>query len=244
VPDQLVLRDVIGGYGKAQILNGVTLAAQGGRLTTVIGPNGSGKSTAMRCAAGLLTITSGSVLLNDEDLTTAGIAERVSRGISFVPQERSLFPTMSVKDNITLGSWTRRRSKAARQAIDAAYESFPQVRQWANQTAGALSGGQQRVVELARALVSEPKILVLDEPTAGVAPAQVAEIMSHLRILVDERRVGILLVEQNVPEAIAVSDYVYGLVNGTNDIEGPAAELGADLEGLVRRWLVGSEPAS
>ncbi len=236
-PGSLHLENVASGYGQVRIVNEITLTALAGMLTVIIGPNGSGKSTLLRTAAGLLPVDGGSITLGEHDLTRMTVAERTARGLSFVPQERSLFPTMSVHENMILGSWCSRRQGRAAEAIERAYAALPSVREWKSMHANILSGGQQRQVEVARALANEPTMLLLDEPTAGVAPTQVGEMLGYLRRLVDDWGVGVLLVEQNVPEALEVADHVYCLVNGRNDMDGPAAGFRGDLNAIVNRWM-------
>ena len=234
---------VVSGYGQTRIVNEISLSAEQGRLTVIIGPNGSGKSTLLRTAAGLLPVLEGAIVLGGHDLTAMSVAERTALGLSFVPQERSLFPTMTVHDNMVLGSWCSRRRGRAVEAVERAYEALPSVREWKGLHASVLSGGQQRQVEVARALANEPTMLLLDEPTAGVAPAQVGEMLRYLRRLVDDWGVGVLLVEQNVHEALEIADHVYCLVNGRNDMDGPASEFRGDLNAIVSRWMgtAGSE---
>lgn len=234
---ELRVENLVSGYGSVRIVNGVSLSALPGRLTVIIGPNGCGKSTLLRSIAGLLPVMSGSVKLGEDDVTRWPMPRRTQSGMSFVPQERSLFPAMSVRENMILGSWCSRKSSSASENIAHALEAFPALKEWEGKHAASLSGGQQRQVEVARALVNNPSMLLLDEPTAGVAPAQVGDMLGHLRRLVDDWGVGVLLVEQNVPEALEVADYVYSLVNGRNDLEGPVEDFRRDLTEIVRRWM-------
>jgi branched-chain amino acid transport system ATP-binding protein len=236
------------GYGGLPIVLGVSLSAPAGQLTLVIGPNGSGKSTTMRAIAGLLPSDKGRVQLTGQegsvDLSGFSPRERLARGLAFVPQERTGFPHMSVADNLALGGWLWRRDRRElNRRIQTTLEALPQLRDWRDRQFGALSGGQQKLAEVGRALVSAPKVLILDEPTAGVSPAVTDQLLETLRSLATERSVSVLMVEQNLESALRAADYAFCLVGGRNDQDGPAAEIEADLKGIVARWLADSSAA-
>ncbi len=236
----LHLTGISSGYSTVRIVNEVSLVADLGKITAIIGPNGCGKSTLLRTVAGLLPLMAGRIELGGVDLSSWSITRRTQHGMSFVPQERTLFPGMTVQENLALGYWSKRKNRQLQAALATAYEALPDVHAWSKKKAGVLSGGQQRQVELARALMNEPTFMLLDEPTTGAAPEQVEGILLHLRRIADEMSVGVLLVEQNLPDALAVSDDVFSLVNGRNDQDGPAAMFQADLPAVVKRWMSGS----
>ncbi|MET0451079.1 MAG: ATP-binding cassette domain-containing protein [Mycobacterium sp.] len=237
----LTMRDVVAEYSPGQpILRGLTLAAEPGHLSVIIGPNGSGKSTALRVLAGLLIPTSGTVSLrtdSDElDVSHVPAHERAGRGIGFLPQGHSVFPAMSVHDNLLLGGWSVRRSRKISDAVASAYARYPALADKRNAPAGSLSGGQQRILELARSLIADPSILLVDEPSAGVAPVVATLMYQELAQLRDEGRT-VILVDQDVRAALAVADTVYVLKSGAVDRWGPTADFGDDLDALVRDWL-------
>jgi branched-chain amino acid transport system ATP-binding protein len=226
---------VAGYYPEQVVLDGVTLVARAGALTAVLGPNGSGKSTALRVLYGLVQPRHGRVLLQGRDITSVPVHRRVTLGLGLLPQGRSVFPGLTVHENLELGAWSlpppRRREAVAR-----VYARYPMVEAWRNRLAGSLSGGQQRTVEIARMMVTDPSVLLLDEPSAGLAPAVADQVYEEIARLRQEGRT-VLLVDQNVRAAVALADYVYTLEFGRNQLEGPRAEFDGRLGTVVRAWL-------
>ena len=221
-----------------EILRGVDMAVGANMLTAVIGPNGAGKSTLLKGIAGVAPVTRGEIRLGDQRIEHLTAAERVAAGVSFVPQEASLFGQMTVFENLRLGGWHRRNDKdwLARR-IAFCGDLFQSVRPHLERRAGDLSGGQQKLVGIARGLVSEPRLLLLDEPTAGLSPVMVREVYREIARLKESRSVTVLLVEQNVREALAAADHVHVLAMGQNDTDGPAADIALRLDGIVRNWM-------
>ncbi len=218
----LALERVVGGYGEVDILHGVDLTVGSREIVAVVGPNGAGKSTAMKAVAGLVTIRSGSVRF-DGDVITGWTPDRVvRRGIGYVPQVENVFSEMTVHENLEMGGFLRRESLAP--AFDRVYALFPDLAERRRTVAGNLSGGQRQMVAVGRALMLEPKLLLLDEPTAGLSPKYVEEILQMIR---DVRTTGVavLLVEQHAKQALALADRGYVLVMGQNRAEGQGSEL-------------------
>lgn len=221
-----------------EILRGVNLNAERGQVTAIIGPNGAGKSTLLRALAGLSPITGGCVRIDDVDITQSSPRERLERGIAFVPQERSSFPEMSVEENLRMGGWVRRTERnwlASR--IDTICALFPLIAERLKEPAGNLSGGQQKILELGRALIGEPSVLLLDEPTAPLSPQMATQVYSEIRRLNDELGVTILLVDQNIRQGLEVADYAYALAIGTNDTDGRSADIRDRLPEIVEGWF-------
>ena len=219
------------------VLRGVTLTAAPGRITVVLGPNGAGKSTLLRLVAGFICPTAGSVRLNDTNIGSLPAHRHLEHGIGLLPQGRSTFPELTVAQNIELGGWIMRsKRKALREAVDAMFVRYPNLQELRNRMAGSLSGGQQRAVEIARLMVSNPKILLIDEPSVGLSPLIAAQVYKELTALKAEGRT-ILLVDQDVRAAIKIADYVYVLNSGKNDIEGGRSAFQGDLGIMVRGWL-------
>lgn len=238
----LVLDDVVAGYvADADVLNGVSLEVAAGEIVTVVGPNGAGKSTLMKVVCGLLRSRRGSVSLLARDVTAAPTHEIVRRGIGYVPQLDNVFPTMTVEENLELGALPfpgiRRDAR-----LKTAYELFPVLRQRRRQAAGTLSGGERQMVAIARALMPEPSILLLDEPSAGLAPAFI-DAMFELIAELNGRGVTILMVEQNARRALSMSHRGYVLELGTNAFEGPGPELLADPD-VAELYLGGARATS
>lgn len=234
----LSLEAVVAGYGRSDIvLDDVSLKAQPGRVTTVIGPNGSGKSTSLRVLAGFLTPRTGAVRLGDEDISTLSASDRLTRGIAFLPQGRSVFPGLSVEENLRLGAWQIRHDRdRARGAVDAMFERYPTLRPLRAKPAGALSGGQARLLEFARMLILEPSVLLIDEPSVGLAPVLVDEVYDEIVRLKNEQRT-IVLVDQNVEAAVAIADHVYTLAYGKNHLDGAHDAFAGQLDALITQWL-------
>lgn len=234
------MRDVRAEYHRGQpILDGMSVTAPQGEVTVILGPNGSGKSTVLKVLAGLLRPIGGQVeLLRGEsvtDISKVPAHERPSHKIAYLPQGHSVFPAMSVHDNLMLGAWpVRRNRKAAMQAVAAVYDRYPALHQTRHRPAASLSGGQQRIVEVGRLLVPDPDVVLVDEPSAGVAPAIAALMYEELARMRDEGRT-IVLVDQDVRPALEIADSVYTVRSGRNDAHGPAAEFSA--AGVVREWL-------
>jgi branched-chain amino acid transport system ATP-binding protein len=217
-------------YQRLEVLHGVDIRLERGELVAVIGANGAGKTTLLRAVSGLLRPTAGSVQLDGRDI--AGLpADRVAMaGLAHVPENRLVFPTLSVQDNLRLGAWSRRRDPAADSAASRqrVLELFPRLRDRMAQAAGTLSGGEQQMLAIGRGIMARPKVLVLDEPSVGLAPKVVGEIMRALARLRDEEGLAILLVEQNARAAFKVADRVYLMDRGRVVLEGAPDHLLGD----------------
>ncbi|MGI9150896.1 MAG: ABC transporter ATP-binding protein [Limnohabitans sp.] len=224
----LDIRDLHAGYGKAEVLHGLNLHADAGQVITVIGPNGAGKTTLLNTLMGLLP-TRGQLMYRGEDISDFTLEERVMLGIALVPEKRELFSTMTVEDNLELGGYRQMRmgNMQWRSRIDDVYDLFPRLKERRTQLAGTLSGGERQMLAVGRSLMSRPDVLMLDEPSLGLAPLIVKEIFSIIETL---RKTGvtIVLVEQNARAALAVADYGYVLEMGEVSLHGPAAELAQD----------------
>ena len=224
----LDIQDLRAGYGKAEVLHGLNLQANKGQVITVIGPNGAGKSTLLNGLMGLLP-TQGALYYNGENISELTLEERVLMGIALVPEKRELFGTMTVEDNLELGGFRQMRLGNAqwRQRIDDVYSLFPRLKERRLQLAGSLSGGERQMLAVGRSLMSRPEVLMLDEPSLGLAPLIVKEIFSIIESL-RQTGVTIVLVEQNARAALAVADHGYVLEMGEVSLHGPAAELAQD----------------
>jgi len=202
----LELKDLYGGYGKIQILNGASFTIPRGSITTMIGPNGAGKSTVFKAIFGLLSITSGQILLDGQDVTREKPRQMIKRGVTYVPQGRNVVPQLSVYHNLELGGVTADDQSQVRERIEVVMDQFPMLRDFRGRKAIELSGGQQKQLEVARALLLDPKLILIDEPSIGLSPNLVQEVFHTLRKLRDQG-VTILMVEQNAKAALAMSDY-------------------------------------
>ncbi len=224
----LNIQDLRAGYGKAEVLHGLHLQANKGQVITVIGPNGAGKSTLLNGLMGLLP-TQGALYYNGENISELTLEERVLMGIALVPEKRELFGTMTVEDNLELGGFRQMRLGNAqwRQRIDDVYSLFPRLKERRLQLAGTLSGGERQMLAVGRSLMSRPEVLMLDEPSLGLAPLIVKEIFSIIETL-RQTGVTIVLVEQNARAALAVADHGYVLEMGEVSLHGPASELAQD----------------
>ena len=226
---------VTAGYGDGpDIINTCSISANRGEIVAILGPNGAGKSTAMKAMLGLLNLKSGSVFLNGNDISKISPQERVKQGVSFVPQTRNVFAELTVKENLEIGGFLR--EEGLDRMIDSIYDLFPILSEKKSQIVGQLSGGQRQQVALGRALMSEPSVLMLDEPTAGVSPIVMDELFEHI-IKVKKKDVAIIMVEQNAKQALNISDRGYVLVTGQNKFEGSGEQLLNDPE--VRRSFLG-----
>jgi branched-chain amino acid transport system ATP-binding protein len=234
----LEMRGVVAGYARSQrVLDGVSIRAHEGAITAILGPNGSGKSTTLRVLSGLLGVQEGEVLLRGESIVHRSVQERLRLGVALLPQGRSTFPALTVHDNLELGAWALRRDGDRRRAAVArAYERFPALAEWRTRPAGAMSGGMQQVLEIARMLLTDPRVLLIDEPSVGLAPAVAHEVYGQLAALRDEGRT-VVLVDQNVEAAVAICDYVHLLEFGRNSGEGPREEFAGRLGDVIRDWL-------
>jgi branched-chain amino acid transport system ATP-binding protein len=216
------------GYGRAEVLSGVSIEAAAGSVVAVVGPNGAGKSTLLNALMGVLPAR-GDLSFDGEPIHRLSLEQRVQRGIALVPETRALFATMPVADNLLLGGYRQRRTPRAEQAarLDEIYALFPRLHERQAQAAGTLSGGERQMLAIGRALMGAPRLLMLDEPSLGLAPLVVKEIF---RIIERLRETGttILLIEQNARAAMAVADHAYVLETGAIALSGPASELAAD----------------
>lgn len=237
-PGALRVTDLVAGYVAGDpVLRGINVTAKPGCITVVLGPNGAGKSTMLRVIAGYLSPESGRVCVGERDITRLPAHSHMENGIALLPQGRSVFPDLTVTENIELGGWTLRsdRNRLSR-ALDESLVRFPILRDLRDRPAGSLSGGQQRIVELARLLITNPPILLIDEPSVGLSPIFAHQVYCDLETFKKEGRT-ILLVDQDVRAAIRIADYVYVLGSGKNDIEGDRSAFESDLGTMVHRWL-------
>ena len=232
----LLAEDVVCGYGAAdEILKGASLHVGPGELVAVIGPNGAGKSTLLKAVAGLLRLKSGSIRLDGERIDALPPRDRARRGIAFVPQEANIFPTLTVRENLEMGGFILPRG-AVRGRIEGLLGRFPMLAQKRRQAARTLSGGQRQVLAMAMALMVEPRLLLLDEPSAGLSPLAAAALFDTIRAI-HRQGVPVAMVEQNAHEALAIAGTGVVLVDGRVARTGPAAALAVDPE--VRRLFLG-----
>ncbi|MGS4947063.1 ABC transporter ATP-binding protein [Meridianimarinicoccus sp. RP-17] len=226
----LELRDLsVGYYRDLNILSDLHITARRGQITTILGANGVGKSTALKAAFGFLAPNKGDVVLNGRSIIDLPPHRKIDVGLAYIPQQPGVFKDMTVEENLELGAWTFRRDRAQiRRKIEANYARFPALRDKRRQATGELSGGQQRMVEIGRTLMSDPKMLLVDEPTAGLSKMLAEEVYEMLTDLRDDG-LTILLVDQEIRQALKIADHVYVLELGRNKFEGPARDF-TDLE--------------
>jgi branched-chain amino acid transport system ATP-binding protein len=224
------------GYGEVQVLWGLSLKARRGALTAIVGANGAGKTTTLRAVAGTIAPWRGRVLFEGEDVTRLPTHAKAARGFALVPEGRQLFSAMSVAENLQMGAFTKRAAAKYADRLDQVFSLFPRLKERARQQAGTLSGGEQQMVAIARGLMSDPDILIIDELSLGLAPVVVYQLLTTLKRL-KEAGLTILLVEQNVHLALALSDYAYVVAEGRIFMEGLPAELAAKPE--IRKAYLG-----
>jgi len=218
----LAIEGLTGGYGGADILHGVDLRVAPGEIVVIIGPNGAGKSTLMKAAFGLVKIKEGAVLFQKRDITPLRPDQIVRQGISYVPQERNVFPSMTVEENLEMGAFIR--DDDIRPQMDRIYTFFPRLAERRDQIAGSMSGGERQMLAMGRALMLDPKLLLLDEPTAGLSPLFIDQTFERIQ-KINAAGIGILMVEQNAKQALAVCDRAYVLTMGRNRIDDTGANL-------------------
>jgi branched-chain amino acid transport system ATP-binding protein len=233
----LELRGLHAGYGETEILHDLNLYIGDHEIVAIIGPNGAGKSTAIKAVLGLLNISQGAVLLENQEITDTPPEKVVTKGISYVPQTHNVFVNLSVEENLEMGAWTRKDGIPERLAE--MYALFPDLKEKRKQAAGALSGGQRQMVAMAKALMVDAKVLLLDEPTAGLSPKYRGDIFETIQ-KINKSGVPILIVEQNAKQALGTADRGYVLVDGANRFTGTGAELLADRE-VARMFLGGKD---
>jgi branched-chain amino acid transport system ATP-binding protein len=232
----LSLDNVSVSYGRIEAVRGVSLSLAPGQIVTIIGPNGAGKTTLMLAAMGLLP-SSGRMAFDGVDLEGADVEDRVQRGMCLVPEKRELFADMSVGDNLLLGSYSRRDRASTQDDLEQVFARFPRLKERRRQAAGTLSGGERQMLALGRALMAKPRLLILDEPSLGLAPLIVRQIFRTIASLRD-LGISVLLVEQNARAALETADYGYVLETGEVKQQGPADELIGDPK-LISAYLGG-----
>ena len=214
--------NMTGGYGGEDILHDCNIEVDKGRISVIVGPNGAGKSTAMKAMLGMISLKSGNIILDNKNISRLAPQKRVAAGVAFVPQSMNIFSELTVEENLEMGAFLRKDNING--TISEIYELFPAMKEKRFQLAGELSGGQRQQVAVSRALMTSPKVLMLDEPTAGVSPIVMEEIFDRI-LQIKETGVAIVIVEQNAKQALKIADYGYVLVNGENRFEGKGEEL-------------------
>jgi branched-chain amino acid transport system ATP-binding protein len=226
----------VGYYKDLNILQDLNIKVRENQITAILGANGVGKSTALKAVFGFLRPNAGEILLEGESIIEIPTYERILKGLAYIPQQPGIFKDMSVEENLELGGWTFRRDrKQVRDKIEANYERFPVLRDKRKQITGELSGGQQRMVEIGRTLMAHPKVLLIDEPTAGLSKMLAEEVYEMLTALTSQDNLTILIVDQEIRQALKIADYVYVLELGRNKYEGPTSEF----EDLEKAFWVG-----
>tara|TARA_B100000965_G_C19563012_1_gene745457 strand:+ start:108 stop:788 length:681 start_codon:yes stop_codon:yes gene_type:complete len=223
-----------GGYGGEDILHDCNIEVDKGKISVIVGPNGAGKSTAMKAMLGMISLKSGNIILDKQNISKLAPQKRVAAGVAFVPQSMNIFSELTVEENLEMGAFLRKDNING--TISEIYELFPAMKEKRFQLAGELSGGQRQQVAVSRALMTSPKVLMLDEPTAGVSPIVMDEIFDRI-LQIKETGVAIVIVEQNAKQALKIADYGYVLVNGENRFEGKGEELLNNQE--VRKSFLG-----
>ncbi len=226
----------VGYYKDLNIIKDLSFKARKNQITAILGANGVGKSTALKAIFGFLRPNAGEILLDGESIIDVPTYNRIRKGLAYIPQQPGIFKDMSVEENLELGGWTfRRDKKRVRAKIEANYERFPILKEKRKQITGELSGGQQRMVEIGRTLMAEPKMLLIDEPTAGLSKMLAEEVYEMLTILTSSDDITILIVDQEIRQALKIADYVYVLELGKNKFEGAPA----DFDDLEKAFWVG-----
>ena len=226
--------NMTGGYGGEDILHDCNIEVDKGKISVIVGPNGAGKSTAMKAMLGMISLKSGNIMLDNQNISKLAPQKRVAAGVAFVPQSMNIFSELTVEENLEMGAFLRKDNING--TISEIYELFPAMKEKRFQLAGELSGGQRQQVAVSRALMTSPKVLMLDEPTAGVSPIVMDEIFDRI-LQIKETGVAIVIVEQNAKQALKIADYGYVLVNGENRFEGKGEELLNNQE--VRKSFLG-----
>ena len=219
----LRVSNLVSGYGRLQVLFGVSFEAPSGSVVSILGPNGAGKTTTLLTVMGVVKPWGGVVELEGVDVTWLPPHRKVELGISLVPEGRRLFPEMTVEENLLMGAYTKRARDKIHDSLELVYTLFPRLKERRKQKAGTMSGGEQQMLAVARALMARPKVLLIDEPSAGLAPKVGADLFQTISQL--KKEMSVLLVEQNVAAALEISDYAYVLENGRIILKGPASEL-------------------
>jgi len=223
----LVAENVVTGDGKQEIVRGVSLSAEAGKITCIFGPNGCGKSTLLKAIAGALPVWRGTVKLGDTTLSNLPVHEVVRHGLVLMPQGGGVFPRLTVMENLRMGGYATADQNAVERRIEALIDQYPSLARRRRTAAGSLSGGEQAMLSLARALVSEPRFILLDEPSAGLSPAMVNETLERITTLT-RQGIGILMVEQNIREAMPIADKLYILAAGEKRFEGTPRDVRDD----------------
>ncbi|TAK81381.1 MAG: ABC transporter ATP-binding protein [Betaproteobacteria bacterium] len=233
----LEVRGIHAAYGAVRALEDVSLSVGAGEIVCLLGANGAGKTTTLNCISGIVPVTQGRILFEGEEVTSERVDWLVARGIVQVPEGREIFPGLSTQDNLELGAWTRRRHNGRAAGLERVYELFPRLKERAAQRAGTLSGGEQQMLMIGRALMAQPRLLMFDEPSLGLSPILVQQVFRIIRRL-HEEGMTILLVEQNARMALEVSARGYILENGEVKLHGEAGSLATDPQ--VREAYLGA----
>jgi len=235
----LEIKDIYAGYQKLDILQGVNIYVEPGEIVCVIGPNGAGKSTVFKALYGFIQVRKGQILFDSQDVTNFRPQALLKAGISIVPQLRSVFPQMTVLENLEMGMYLETNKSRISKRINEIFEMFPRLAERKKQYAGTMSGGEQRMLEIGRALMPNPKLLLMDEPSAGLAPLITEAIFQQVAYLNKELGLTVLMIEQNARQGLEISNRGYVLQLGTNSYEGPSQQLLDDPE--VRRAFLGGQ---
>jgi branched-chain amino acid transport system ATP-binding protein len=233
----LEVRGIESGYGKIQVLWGVDVTLQEGSMVAVLGPNGAGKTTLLRTIMGIIRAWRGSVMMYGLDITSMPSHRRVELGLTMVPEGRRIFPDLTVRENLELGAYARRARERIVETLELVFNLFPRLKERLHQKAGSLSGGEQQMLAMARALMTRPKVLMLDEPSQGLAPKIAWEVAETLDKIRREVGISVILVEQNVALALEKADYIYLLEQGRVVLEGFREEVLARKLDIVRSYL-------
>jgi len=238
----LSIRGLNAAYGQVRVLEDVSMEVRAGETAALLGTNGNGKSTLMKCIMGMLRPQSGKIVATIEgethELTRLSTEEIVDRGVALVPEGRRLFPRLTVEENLFLGGFRRTARAALRRNLDYCYEIFPRLKERRTQLAGSMSGGEQQMLALARALMSAPKILLIDEPSVGLAPVLVSRTIDKIREMKEQQQLTVLMAEQNFTQAIRIADCGYVIVHGKIAFDGKSAEELNNNE-LIRKFYLG-----